>query len=244
MLLKDVSFQTPQENILFDEVLLHLAEQGQQGEVLRFWESPQYFVVLGRIGKERDDVKLDEIGKDGIPLLRRTSGGGTVLQGKGCLNYSLILSKELDPQIADLHRSYQVILNKVINALKRLGIESKFCPTSDIALTENNKKISGNAQRRSKKFILHHGTILYGFDLGMIEKYLTQPKEIPKYRQGRSHSEFVTNISAEPRDIKDAFKKTFKVDHEENGLNHKELACLRLFLETKEISVDPFASAA
>jgi len=168
MILKDISFKSPQENILYDDVLLHLAEQGQQGEVLRFWESPVYFVVLGRIGKEREDAKIDAVRRDHISVLRRSSGGGTVLQGKGCLNYSLVLSQELNPQIADLRKSYQIILGKVIEALKQIGIESKFCPISDIALAENNRKFSGNAQKRLKKFILHHGTILYNFDLDKI----------------------------------------------------------------------------
>ena len=57
MLLKDLTLNTPQENILYDDVLLHLAEQGQGGEILRFWESPEYFVVLGKISKEQEDIK-------------------------------------------------------------------------------------------------------------------------------------------------------------------------------------------
>lgn len=236
MLLKDISLQTPQENIVYDDVLLYLAEQGQQGEILRFWESDQLFVVLGRISKEEDDVKLDDIQKDRIPLLRRSSGGGTVLQGKGCLNYSLVLSKALDPQISDLRKSYQVILDKVIEALKQVGIDSRFCPTSDIALTENNKKISGNAQKRSKKFILHHGTILYDFDLKKIERYLTLPKDIPEYRQGRSHLDFVENISVSADAIKNAIKQTFKVSQQENQLSDKEQDCLQVFLNTKKLA--------
>lgn len=235
MLLKDISFQAPQENIIYDDVLLYLAEQGQQGEVLRFWESKQLFVVLGRISKEEDDVKLDEMRKDRIPLLRRSSGGGTVLQGKGCLNYSLVLSKALDPQITDLRKSYRMILGKVIEALKQVGIVSKFCPTSDIALKRNNKKISGNAQKRSKKFILHHGTILYDFDLKKIEQYLTLPKDIPEYRQGRSHLDFVENISVSADIIKNAIKQTFKVDQQENQLSDKEQDCLQVFLNTRKL---------
>ena len=91
MLLKDISFPTPEVNILFDEVLLFLAEKGQAGEVLRFWESPVPFIVLGRTGKEEDDIYLQKAKEHHIPVLRRASGGGTVLQGKGCLNYSLVL---------------------------------------------------------------------------------------------------------------------------------------------------------
>ena len=235
MLLEDISFQTPQENILYDEVLLHLAEKGKPGQVLRFWESPELFVCLGRICKEDEDLKMEEIARDHVPVLRRCTGGGTVLQGRGCLNYSLILSKECDPRIADLRGSYQAILNKVIAALKRLDIEAVFHPVSDIALAGNHKKISGNAQKRSGKFILHHGTILYGFDLENIDRYLKVPKDIPEYRQGRSHLDFVTNVSLSVADIKDAFKDVFGVDRKEEHLDEEERDCLQSFLNTKNI---------
>ena len=121
MILKDISFSTPQDNILFDDVLLQLAEEGRGDQVLRFWESQQYFIVLGRTGQEHEEVKADEVRKDRIPVLRRSSGGGTVVQGKGCLNYSLIFSKEKTPQIADLRKSYAYILAKVVQALGFLG---------------------------------------------------------------------------------------------------------------------------
>jgi len=238
MVLKDISLQTPIENILYDDVLLHLAERGQSGEVLRFWESSQLFIVLGRIGKEREDVKIDEARKDQVLVLRRSSGGGTVLQGRGCLNYSLILSKEKDPQIADLRKSYQIILGKVIAVLKQLGVDSEFCPISDIALVENHKKISGNAQKRSKKFILHHGTILYDFDLKKIEQYLTIPKDIPKYRQGRSHLDFITNVPLAVADIKKGFKQKFDINREEDYLNDLEKECLQFFLNEKEVGIN------
>ena len=92
MQLRDISFPTPQENITFDDVLLNLAEKHEAGEYLRFWESPSVFVVLGRIGRAEIDVNATNTKTDGIPVLRRSSGGGTVVQGPGCLNYSLILS--------------------------------------------------------------------------------------------------------------------------------------------------------
>lgn len=236
MLLKDISFQSPEENILYDEVLLHLAEKGRPGEILRFWESPEMFVCLGRICKE-EDLKAEKIAQEHIPVLRRCTGGGTVLQGKGCLNYSLILSKAHDPQINDLRKSYQGILNKVIDALRRLNVEAVFYPVSDIALAEDHKKISGNAQKRSRKFILHHGTILYDFDLGVIERYLRMPKDIPEYRQGRSHSDFVTNVPLSAVDIKAALKDVFGIDRKEETLDGEEHACLQAFLNTRKVYV-------
>ncbi len=238
MLLKDISLPTPEENILYDEVLLHLAEEGKAGEVLRFWESQQMFVVLGRIGKVQEDVKIDAVCEDSIPVLRRASGGGTVLQGKGCLNYTLVLSKEHGARMTDLHKSYEYILSSVITALKQLDVEVVFCPISDLALAKNNKKISGNAQKRARKFILHHGTILYDFDLPKIEQYLHIPKDIPDYRKERSHLDFVANVPLASAAIKEALKGAFRVDCQEDSLDEVEKGVIRSFLSTKSVRVE------
>jgi len=182
MIVRDISFRTPQENILFDDVLFSLAEQGFCPQTLRFWESQKSFIVLGKISKPEDDINIEQVCKDNIPILRRSSGGGTVLLGKGCLNYSLIMSKEIRPQLRAIHSSYDYILKKITRALEPFGIFSVFKPISDIALAGSEKKFSGNAQRRAKKFILHHGTILYDFCISDVERYLSIPKKIPEYR--------------------------------------------------------------
>jgi len=71
MLFKNISFKTPEENISYDEVLFHLAEKNDSQEVLRLWESPDYFVVLGRISKEDEDVNSLNVKKDNIKVIRR-----------------------------------------------------------------------------------------------------------------------------------------------------------------------------
>jgi len=209
MQLRDISFPTPQENITFDEVLWRLAEKHEAGEYLRFWESSKIFVVMGRIGRAEIDVNAIHAKKDNIPVLRRSSGGGTVLQGPGCLNYTLVLSKQKHPELNDLRQSYQWISAKVIEALASAGVEAYFRPMSDLAIGTDEKKFSGNAQRRGKHYILHHGTILYKFDLSLISRYLNMPKDIPEYRKRRSHTDFVTNIPIDPHVFKDHLAQIF-----------------------------------
>ncbi|HLD69759.1 MAG TPA: lipoate--protein ligase family protein [Candidatus Omnitrophota bacterium] len=233
MILKDISFPTPEENILFDEVLLHLAEKGIQGEVLRFWESSSPFIVLGKTGVLQEDVHIPRAIQEKIPVLRRSSGGGTVVQGKGCLNFSLVLSKQSRPALGDLGKSYSYILGKVIEALSRLNVDAVFKPVSDLALRACEKKFSGNAQRRARNFILHHGTILYGFDLSVIERFLKMPEKIPEYRRGRGHLDFVDNISRSVQDIKDALAHIFQVEKKQPSLTTQEEACLKEFLKTQ-----------
>ena len=96
MQLVDYPTKTPEENIALDELLLQKAESGEIGEVARFWESEEDFVVLGRAGKVNEECFLKKCHNEGVKIIRRASGGGTVLQGKVSLNYTLILSYSRD----------------------------------------------------------------------------------------------------------------------------------------------------
>jgi len=200
MLIKDISFSSAEENISYDEKLLDLAEQGLSDETLRFWESPDFFIVLGRVSKPELDVNTDAADRDDVKIIKRRSGGGTVLQGPGCLNYSLILSLEKRPEIRDIKRSYEFIIGKICGAFNSAGVKAEFQPLSDMALS--GRKFSGSAQWRRKNFMLHHGTILYNFPIEKMERYLKMPPDEPPYRKGRSHTEFLTNLKMAPADVK------------------------------------------
>src|SRR5262249_52453085 len=88
-------------NLALDEPLLLGADAGG-GEVLRLWERPRPAVVRGAGSALREDADEEACAADGVPLLRRASGGGTVLLGSGCLLFSLVLSYERDPRLAEV----------------------------------------------------------------------------------------------------------------------------------------------
>ncbi|NTV28541.1 MAG: lipoate--protein ligase family protein [Candidatus Omnitrophica bacterium] len=209
MIIQDESLPDQQANLDRDDELLRLADREGNGEVLRFWESSKVFVVLGRMGREEDDVNMAACKLDGVAVLRRSSGGGTVVQGPGCLNFSLVLSRVTRPELRTITQSYRVILDKVSAGLKRLGVASEFRPVCDLVVGGTERKFSGNAQRRGRDFILHHGTILYGFDLGLVPRYLKQPVLMPEYRRGRIHADFVTNIPVLPEEAKRSIAQEF-----------------------------------
>ena len=60
MRLLDLTLETPAENLALDEALLDAAESDTgPGEVLRLWESPREFVVLGTSSRAADEVNID-----------------------------------------------------------------------------------------------------------------------------------------------------------------------------------------
>jgi lipoate-protein ligase A len=173
-----------------DWALFRAVENGSANETLRFWEAIHPTVVIGCGGRIADEVFDESCASDGVPILRRCSGGGAVVLGPGCLNYALVLSLVQRPNLVDLRRSYHIILERLTEALALPGLGS--AGTSDLAL--DGRKVSGNAQRRGRRALLHHGTLLYGFDPRLSARYLREPVRQPSYRERRPDMDFLTNL--------------------------------------------------
>jgi lipoate-protein ligase A len=203
----DLTLPTAAENLALDEALLLAAEGGDGGEVLRVWEWPTPAVVLGSGGRLAEDVNETACTADAVPILRRSSGGGTVLLGRGCLLYNLILNYERDPSLADIRSSYRFILGRIGQALAE-GV-GFIDPAGISDLTLAGRKFSGTSQQRKRSFLLHHGTLLYGFDLPLISRYLREPPRQPEYRAGRPHQAFVRNLPLHDFAIKERLRQAW-----------------------------------
>jgi len=207
--LLDLTLPSPAENLALDEALLDELDERGGDPVLRFWECDRHFVVLGRASCLNDDVHVAACEQDAVPVLRRASGGGTVLQGPGCLSYAFVLPLDLHPHLANIRSANQFILERVAGALHRWEPATVFRGISDLAIGE--MKISGNAQRRTGHALLLHGTILHGMPAQAIARYLKQPARQPDYRQGRSHGLFLRTIEVPPEALKQAIAETWSV---------------------------------
>src|SRR5207253_822560 len=83
MICLDVTLPSVAENLALDEAMLIEADEGRGEPVLRFWEPRDYAVVLGASRRLGDDVLSDACRADGVPIVRRSSGGGSVVVGPG-----------------------------------------------------------------------------------------------------------------------------------------------------------------
>ena len=57
----DYTFDDPHKNLALDEVLLRQADASDSDDILRFWESPVPFVVLGLTQRIREEVRLEAV---------------------------------------------------------------------------------------------------------------------------------------------------------------------------------------
>ena len=205
----DHTFEDPAMNLALDEAMLDAAEEGLSGETLRFWESPTPFVVLGTAQEIALEAHEAACAVDGVPILRRCTAGGCVLQGPGSLNYALALLPERRPEVRTLKGSYCYILHALSDAFARLGLDIRHEGTCDLAIA--GRKVSGNAQKRRRRAFLHHGTLLYRADAAAMARYLREPADRPEYRGDRAHDTFVTTIPLGAAALKSAVLDAFGV---------------------------------
>jgi len=209
----DLTLSSPELNLALDEALLDGAENSPKPtEVLRLWESPTQMVVMGRASKVAEEVDVNECRHAGIPILRRCSGGTSIVAGPGCLMYAVVLDYELHPELRIVEQAHRFVMERMQLALSMLDPRVEYRGSCDLAIEE--RKISGNSLRCKRRHLLYHGTVLYDFPLEIIEHLLGTPPRQSAYRAGRNHSAFVTNLPHPVSKIRQAICSGWNADEQ------------------------------
>jgi len=209
---------SPAECLAADEALLDRCEAGHGDELLAFWEPRETFVVVGYANKISTEVNLAACRERNIPVFRRCSGGGTVVQMPGGLNYSLILRITETGPTRNISAANEFIMDKNRAAMQAaIGQPEPVVSVrghTDLTLTTTapapvTLKFAGNAQRRRKHFLLFHGTLLIDCKLQLISELLQMPSLQPDYRHSRAHEDFVTNLNLPVAKVKAALTQAW-----------------------------------
>ena len=212
----DLTLPSPAENLALDEVMLDLSENRRAGECLLFWEPHEVFAVVGYANKVGTEVNVPACEAKGVPIFRRCSGGGTVVQMPGGLNYSLILAIHEDGPTRNITAANQYIMERNRRAMASLfpggSTKGEITVRGHTDLCVDNVKFAGNSQRRRKHFLLFHGTILLNCDLSLISELLRMPSLQPDYRANRAHADFVTNLNVPAEVVKTALAREWQAE--------------------------------
>lgn len=186
-------------NVAADEALLTACEQNLLGvgSALRVWRQNSWAVVLGASGKMAQEVYAERCHQAGVPIARRSSGGGTVLLGPGTLCVSWVRPLA-DFAVAERGvRELQVAMLEELASVFRMDRPAlDVIAAGDWAL--DGRKCAGSAQRRQKTHVLVHMSLLNQTDLTMISRLLPPPPRMPDYRAERTHDQFLTNFDLPP----------------------------------------------
>ncbi len=155
---------------------------------LRLWcDEPA--VVVGRFQDIRREVALSVCARDGVAVVRRATGGGTVVHDLGTLNVSLTLPG----RVPDADARLAVLLEVT---LARLGVSARRRPRG---LFVGERKICGLAALQTAAATLAHATLLVTTRAATVARYQTPPPSVPLPRD--SHRAAVASLREHGVDV-------------------------------------------
>jgi lipoate-protein ligase A len=189
-------------------------------------------IVMGIGGKPELLLELEKVRRDEIMIIKRFTGGGTVVVDPNCLWTSIIgrkgnseFFKTFNAMTASSLRIEQVeafprpimewtahsIFAPLFTQLNLLAQQDS--PTFQLLENDyilrthddnhNYRKMGGNAQAIVREGWLHHTSFLW---TAPDMQYLKLPSKRPKYRSNRNHSDFLVQLeSVYPNLEKDCF---------------------------------------
>lgn len=115
--------------------------------------------------------------REGIDVVRRPTGGGGIYHDRrGDVSYSIVAPADELP--GDLLECYAVLCTPILEAFERLGMPVRYAdrtrpsvhqpacylrglnPTHDL-VGPDGRKVSGNAQHRTRKAVVQHGSLKF-----------------------------------------------------------------------------------
>jgi len=182
---------------------------GNSGAGLKVWKPTETMVIIGKGSDPDQELISESIIADQIPVIRRNTGGCSVIIAPSMVVVSLSLSNNPDKK----NNEYFDLFNDVlVRTLQKTGVNNlDTAGISDITL--NKRKVVGSAIYRNKDTVFYHAIINNSGSTDLMERYLKIPSRQPEYRNGRSHSDFVTSFKAEGFEFDVAkFKKALQTE--------------------------------
>ena len=167
-------------------------------------------VVIGRNQIAEAEVDVEEARRGGVPIVRRSSGGGAVYQDPGSVQYTLI-----QPYAAGADEDFMGVARNqaaeaIARVLKRFGVPAVVEGRNDI--TANGAKISGISQFLRGGWLNTHGTLLYDTDLERLGELL-----IPD--AGKFESKAVKSVRSRVANIRPIILERLPHEKPEHGLD-------------------------
>ena len=147
-------------------------------------------VVAGRGSVIENEIYLDNVHTDRIPIYRRKGGGCSVFLDPGNVIVSIAFPAK---GFGGIQALFNLSSDWMIQKFERSGLTGIYQDgISDIV--KENRKIGGSCFYRAKGIAYYSAAILVTPDLGAMDRYLAHPPREPVYRGNRSHKAFVSGL--------------------------------------------------
>lgn len=179
-------------NMAIDEALLDAFDPDRSPPVLRLYGWRPTALSVGRFQEPAAVLDLDRCRADGVPAVRRITGGGVIYHAEE-LTYAIVCAPRHLPPASTVKDTFRHLTGFLLAFYRSLGLDAHwaadvaaddarlgkrtafcFAGKEECDILVDGRKIGGNAQRRLRNAIFQHGSIPLADRVGTGLRYLRE----------------------------------------------------------------------
>ncbi len=245
-------------NMALDEAISDSVRDASSPPTIRVYGWNPSAVSLGYAQKLNEEVDPEICGRYGIQIVRRQTGGRTVLHADE-LTYCVIAPEDHPAIGKSPYENYRRVSEALLGALKRIGVPGELSAGPDLTpegfqgacfsyaarfeVVVQHKKIVGSAQRRARGVVLQHGTLLLGPGHKKLSLLLPSTHRKKSEILMRELNEKTISVSEVlnrrvPLDelipiVRSGFETTLGISTDDLPLSHEELTAANILVAEK-----------
>ena len=197
----------------FYESVAEAVERGSSPNTLIMLQPGAPYACVGYHQDLEKEIDLNYCQSVGLPIIRRSQGGGATYLDGNQVFYQIIAKKTTAYPTA-VDAMFQRLLAVTVETYKRLGVQAEFKPLNDVVA--NGKKISGNGSSLNGSTSIMVGNIILDMNYDMMARVLRVPDEKFRDKMAKSMRDWVSSLKLEllkapnEEDVKRVYAKTFQ----------------------------------
>jgi lipoate-protein ligase A len=187
------------------------------------------------------EIDVDYAREMEFDLVRRTIGGGAILDGPWEQDYFVVVDRKSPECPAKMAEFYPRFMEPAVGALRRLGLEASIRPPNDILVS--GRKISGNGAITIEGANVLAGDLLLDVPGNLMSRIIKAPSEKFQDKLAESMVEWLTSVRGElgsdvsREAVKSAYVESFReglgVELVPGRLTEDEEFCLMGLIEER-----------
>jgi len=197
----------------FYEAVAEAVEKDSSQNTLIMLQPGAPYACVGYHQDLEKEIDLDYCKSHGLPIIRRSQGGGATYLDGGQIFYQIV-AKNTAAYPRSVDAMFQRLLAVTVETYRRLGVPAEFKPLNDVVA--NGKKISGNGASMNGSTSIMVGNIILDMNYEMMARVLRVPDEKFRDKMAKSMRDWVSSLKRElpnppdDEEVKRVYTKAFQ----------------------------------
>jgi len=211
--LLDLGEAEPYTAQTFYEAVAEAVHRGLSPNTLILVQPAAPYACIGYHQDLDKEIDLEFTEAEGLPVIRRSQGGGATYLDSGQVFYQLI-SRDSEAVPRNVDRLFEKVLGVTVEGYRRLGVPAEYKPFNDVVV--GGRKISGNGAGMHESASILVGNYIMDLNYPLMARVLRVPDEKFRDKMAKSMEQWVTTLKRElgesppPEHIKEVYAEVFQ----------------------------------